>query len=334
MADKKYQVFISSTYSDLKEERRKILDTLLMADCIPSGMEAFVATDNEQFEVIKKVIDLCDYYVLIIGKRYGSISSITGKSYTEMEYDYAKSKDIPILVFAIDNSVPLEENKTETDEVKKRLLEEFRSKALNSRLASIWRTADELTTSLAVSIMKAKYEIPRIGWQRATDFDEASLRREISNLEKEKKQLLANLSAEQAKISSLVEQSDVAFENCKFNFKYHWSTISNHARREWQAEKSIDLQDIFVVVATQMMDVSLIEDAIESVIVQKFIGDSYTYSLDDTQLIKTVLNQLRVLGLIKSYWDEKKAKLYWGLTTKGKRVRDDLIVIRNEDIIS
>ena len=54
MSDKKYQVFISSTYSDLKEERKKILDVLLMADCIPSGMEAFVATDNEQFEVIKK----------------------------------------------------------------------------------------------------------------------------------------------------------------------------------------------------------------------------------------------------------------------------------------
>jgi len=54
MSDKKYQVFISSTYSDLIDERRKVLDILLMADCIPAGMEAFVATDIEQFEVIKK----------------------------------------------------------------------------------------------------------------------------------------------------------------------------------------------------------------------------------------------------------------------------------------
>ncbi|MBR2714619.1 MAG: DUF4062 domain-containing protein, partial [Ruminococcus sp.] len=71
---------------------RKILDVLLTADCIPAGMEAFVATDAEQFEVIKQVIDLCDYYVLIIGKRYGSISPETGISYTEMEYDYAIDK--------------------------------------------------------------------------------------------------------------------------------------------------------------------------------------------------------------------------------------------------
>ena len=58
-----------------------------MADCIPAGMEAFVATDNEQFEVIKKVIDLCDYYILIIGKMYGTVNPATEVSYTEMEYD-------------------------------------------------------------------------------------------------------------------------------------------------------------------------------------------------------------------------------------------------------
>lgn len=63
----KYQVFISSTYSDLMNERKQVLDILLMADCIPAGMENFVATDDEQFNVIKKVIDLCDYYVLILG---------------------------------------------------------------------------------------------------------------------------------------------------------------------------------------------------------------------------------------------------------------------------
>ncbi|WP_436668130.1 DUF4062 domain-containing protein [Latilactobacillus sakei] len=74
----KYQVFLSSTYMDLSKERKQVLDVLLMADCIPAGMESFVATDDEQFNVIKKVIDLCDYYILILGKRYGSINKQTG----------------------------------------------------------------------------------------------------------------------------------------------------------------------------------------------------------------------------------------------------------------
>jgi hypothetical protein len=156
MSDKKYQVFISSTFSDLIDERRKALDILLMADCIPAGMEAFVATDNEQFEVIKKVIDLCDYYILIIGKRYGSVNPDTGVSYTEMEYEYAKNKDIPVLVFAIDDSVVLPCDKQEQDDKKIEYLKNFRKKALTNRLASIWKTSDELTGALAISIMRAK----------------------------------------------------------------------------------------------------------------------------------------------------------------------------------
>ena len=128
MADKKYQVFISSTYNDLIEERRKILDILLMADCIPAGMEAFAAADEEQFNIIKKVIDLCDYYILIIGKRYGSINESTGISYTEMEYEYAKAQNIPILVFAINDSVELPQDKKETSPERIAALKRFREK--------------------------------------------------------------------------------------------------------------------------------------------------------------------------------------------------------------
>lgn len=101
MMEKKHQVFISSTYTDLIEERKKIQEILLMADCIPAGMEAFVATNDEQFNVIKKVIDLCDYYVLIVGGRYGSVNEATGLSYTEMEYDYAVKKTFRYWFFVL-----------------------------------------------------------------------------------------------------------------------------------------------------------------------------------------------------------------------------------------
>ncbi len=51
-------------------------------DCIPAGMELFPAIDEGQWEFIKKVIDDCDYYLLIIGGRYGSVAE-DGLSYTE-----------------------------------------------------------------------------------------------------------------------------------------------------------------------------------------------------------------------------------------------------------
>lgn len=74
------------------------MHTLLEVDCIPCGMEYFPSDDDEQFEFIKSVIDECDYYVLIIAGRYGSIGK-GGKSYTEMEYRYALKKRIPIFTF-------------------------------------------------------------------------------------------------------------------------------------------------------------------------------------------------------------------------------------------
>ena len=220
MAEKKYQVFISSTYADLKEERRKILDILLMADCIPAGMEAFVASDVEQFEVIKKVIELCDYYILIIGKRYGSISEQTGMSYTEMEYEYAKALGIPVLVFALDESIDVPEEKRETEQVKIDALKAFRQKALTNRLATIWKTQDELIGAVAISIMRATKEIQRPGWQRATEYDEASLRREIMNLQSKNEKLATKLSDANAQIKSLTAIGDVAFEDCVIDIAY------------------------------------------------------------------------------------------------------------------
>ncbi|MCR9883896.1 DUF4062 domain-containing protein, partial [Vibrio alginolyticus] len=73
--EKRYQVFVSSTFADLQEERQQVIQALMEMDCIPAGMELFPATDEEQWEFIKRIIDDCDYYLLIIGGRYGSVSS-------------------------------------------------------------------------------------------------------------------------------------------------------------------------------------------------------------------------------------------------------------------
>ena len=171
--EKMYQVFVSSPYKDLEEERKAAIATLMQANCLPACMESFVATDQIQFDVIKKIIDLCDYFVLILGRKYGTICKETGLSYTEMEYNYAVSMNIPILVFVMDSSVviPQEEivAKTETDSEMNDKWKKFRKKVMDNRLVSRWHSACDLSSQLAISIMKAKTEIYRPGWQRAYD---------------------------------------------------------------------------------------------------------------------------------------------------------------------
>ena len=54
----KYQVFISSTFKDLAEERQDTLKSVLDMGHIPSGMEICPAVDIERFDYIKKIIKM------------------------------------------------------------------------------------------------------------------------------------------------------------------------------------------------------------------------------------------------------------------------------------
>src|SRR5215467_13405024 len=123
--DKVFQVFVSSTFSDLKDERQRVSNTLAKAGYIPAGMELFPATDQQQLEFIKRVIDRCDYYVVIVGGRYGSLAD-DNVSYTEKEFEYAASKGIPVLAFLHGKPQKIEVGKTDQSELQAKRLKSFR----------------------------------------------------------------------------------------------------------------------------------------------------------------------------------------------------------------
>lgn len=102
--NKKLQVFVSSTYTDLIEERQAAVEAILDAGHIPAGMELFSAGNDSQLQTIYKWIDESDVYMLILGGRYGSIEPKSGKSYTQLEYEYALSKNIPVFAVVLSDS--------------------------------------------------------------------------------------------------------------------------------------------------------------------------------------------------------------------------------------
>lgn len=101
--NKKLQVFISSTFTDLIEERQAAVETVLDAGHIPAGMELFKA-GKSQIKTIRKWIDESDVYILILGGRYGSIEKESGLSYTELEYKYALSKNMPVFAIILEDN--------------------------------------------------------------------------------------------------------------------------------------------------------------------------------------------------------------------------------------
>jgi Domain of unknown function (DUF4062) len=186
--DKRYQIFVSSTYDDLKDEREIVIQTLMKMGCIPAGMELFPAADEEQFEFIKKVIDDCDYYLLIIGGRYGSTTS-EGLSYTEKEYDYAIKKGIKVIALIHGNPNEIQSGKTETAPKLRKRLEAFRKKVSKNRLVNFWTEASQLSGFVALNVTNAIRMYPAVGWVRADQIASVELLNEVNELRKNKERL-------------------------------------------------------------------------------------------------------------------------------------------------
>ncbi|WP_261935755.1 DUF4062 domain-containing protein [Sphingomonas bisphenolicum] len=161
----RHQVFVSSTFTDLIEERTEVIQALWELDCIPTGMEAFVASNESQWEVIRKVIDECDYYVLIIGGRYGSVTD-DGVSYTEKEYRYAKKIGLPVLAFVHGNPETIPAGKTEKVEANRLKLEAFRTAVMAEHPIRSWSSASELGGLVSRSLVREIKVNPRPGWIR------------------------------------------------------------------------------------------------------------------------------------------------------------------------
>lgn len=181
--DKRYQVFVSSTYVDLQEERQSVLQTLMEMDCIPAGMELFPAADEEQWEFIKRIIDDCDYYLLIIGGRYGSVAD-DGLSYTEKEFDYAVSKGIRVIALLHKSPDDLPRAKSELEEESYQKLQDFRNKVSNGRLVRFWDQSEQLPGEVSLSLNKTMRLFPAVGWVRANSPASSELFVEINALRK------------------------------------------------------------------------------------------------------------------------------------------------------
>lgn len=162
--ERRYQVFLSSTYEDLQEERLGVMKILLELDCIPCGMEYFPAASEDQWSYIRNLIASCDYYLVVVAGRYGSTDS-TGLSFTEREYDLAVELGVPTLAFVHSNPESLLVGKVEKGQRAQNRLDRFRKK-LRAKLCKGWSTRQELGSVVSTSLTQLIKRHPRIGWVR------------------------------------------------------------------------------------------------------------------------------------------------------------------------
>ena len=189
--EKKYQIFISSTFKDLKNARLKVRDAILSMYHFPVGMEMFGALDEDQWDVIKRDIDASDYYVLIIGKMFGSEVPGEGISYTQKEYRYAVEQGIPVLAFLMKDDADVAKTFQETDKDRIDKLKAFRKEVETGRVVSFWSNPDELAGQVISSLMRQIYRKQRPGWIRASEFDIEKSHAELLELTEKVRELEA-----------------------------------------------------------------------------------------------------------------------------------------------
>jgi len=174
--NKRYQVFVSSTYLDLSEERAEVMQALLELDCMPAGMELFPAANEQQWNWIKKVINESDYYLVILGGRYGTLSETTGMSYTEMEYRYALEIGKPAIAFLHEDPAKIELGKSEQTDQSKKKFAQFRD-YLQQRLCKYWNSPADLGAKVSRSITQLIKHHPTQGWGAPLIWPKNRLRR-------------------------------------------------------------------------------------------------------------------------------------------------------------
>lgn len=198
MRDKKLQVFVSSTYIDLIEERQAAVEAILSSGHIPAGMELFSAGDESQMTVIERWIDESDVYLLILGGRYGSIDKKTDKSYTHLEYEYALKRNKPLFAVvisqkALDEKVKLQ-GRAAIEQENPKHLNEFRTIVLNN-LVKFWDDKEDIKIAIHETLSDFSYRKDLIGWIRGNNaVNTGFLAEEIARLTKENAELRSKLT--------------------------------------------------------------------------------------------------------------------------------------------
>jgi hypothetical protein len=341
--EKKYQVFVSSTYKDLSEERQEVMQALLELDCIPIGMELFPAADDDQWTLIKRLIDDCDYYILIVGGRYGSLNN-EGISYTQMEYEYALSKEIPIISFLPKRPDTIPVGKSETDKPLIEKLNNFKLLA-EKKMCRYWESSLDLGSQVSRSLVKLIKDKPRPGWVKAIYLPSDDTIKEILELRKQAEQLQNELEKTKTKAPEGTENLSQGDDKIKINLSF------TAAGNDWQTKTEYytlavdsNWNEIFSEISPLMLD-----EASETAIKQKInellrrlsqpvikkqmekekrYGKDFKINDNDFHTIKI---QLRALSLMTESIRKRSIHdkgTYWKLTPYGDTVMTRLRAIR------
>ena len=334
MSEKRYQVFISSTYTDLQAERAVLTQALPALGCLPCGLE-INPVGASAWTAIKKLIDESDYYLLLSGSRYGSLSP-SGVSYTHMEYVYAATKQKPILVLMHEAPETRPAQFQEKTPEGRRQLNDFRNLLMKGFVAR-WSDERNLDTAVRQYLPQLVKSRPMGGWVRSNAMSSPEQSREIENLklrltelEQEREQWLAQQASG---LGTLAQGNDL------FEVMYRCKAYAAGNCEDVPARSSLTWTTIFTAFAPHLSQPQH-EDFIMAKIAERVQDQALkdvqalrpkTHAVTDITLaplcFNTIKIQFRTLGLIRRV-PRDDTRTWWQLTAAGEQYLTTQLTVR------
>lgn len=314
--EKRYQIFVSSTFNDLKEERAIVSEAILEMNQMPYGMEVFPAANESQWEWIKRTIEESDYYIVIVGGKYGSINKKTGLSYTEMEYRYAEEAGVPTVAFLVDESVDLPKSKIETDAVRAEKLRAFRDYIENRKMRKSYLSKEDLKAKVITSLISLINQFPREGWIRTKSLKNYTSNDEVIRLMRENEELKSRLYNEY----NLIDGEDTLTIN------YSLAKIDDKGKRFFEEKHTeLTIEEIFLLYSSflyeNVCEYSDFKEITETYMLNNILPDNTPANFREEPLVNITDEELTkiIIQLEAIDYITLSRTRTWKLTEKGRK---------------
>ncbi|RKG29301.1 DUF4062 domain-containing protein [Acinetobacter tianfuensis] len=326
MLDKRYQVFISTSGSEMQPERMILAQTLVGMGFFSWGLEQRTPLSTA---FARRQIDDCDYVIMLLGSSYGE-QSVSGVGYMHLEYIYAVTKQKPIIVFKHEDPASRDEALRDAKPEMREKFKEF-SQLLQNEVDQIftYRSLRDLEMAVRLNMSQMLERYPAAGWVRPQNTQ--LLQDEIDSL----KAKVAQLETEAGKreVDPFLTLPKVSMHEV-LSFEYRMHAYQDGNFKELKVQKKLTWAQMLAVLGTTFMNPTpeeyfskrmneyLNEHGLSDARVEMPRAHAVARAQINIRALHSIKMQMRQNEWIVQSGRDDRQRMLWQLTPKAQKLLD------------
>ncbi|MBP8099385.1 MAG: DUF4062 domain-containing protein [Acinetobacter sp.] len=333
MLDKRYQVFISTSGSEMQPERIVLAQTLVGMGFFSWGLEQRTPLSTA---FARRQIDDCDYVVILLGSAYGE-QSVSGVGYMHLEYIYAVTKQKPIIVFMHEEPSArdgaLHDDKPELREK----FQEFR-KLLQNEVDQVftYRSMRDLEMAVRFNLPQMLERSPVLGWVRPQNIQ--VLQDEIDHLKSKLEQL--ETEAGKREVDPFLSLPKVSMHE-PFSFEYRMHAYQDGNFKELKIQKKLTWAQLLSILGTtfvhptpeeffsKRMNEYLNETGIQDARIEMPRAHAVARAQINIRALHSIKMQMRQNEWIIQSGRDDRQRMLWQITSKAQKLMESNLLDEN-----